>query len=155
MARTAADTPIVTLPATQISLSGYVWLQDLQAQPFDGSNYNGTRGQSRRMEGFEIAMVNPPGDLGLRYQVWIENMNAWSEWYDGGTYAGTKNEGLRCEAFKIELTGYGLLHHGYSVEYMAHQQNNGDIGPFRDGELCGTLGKELRLEGMAVSIVHP
>ena len=146
-------TQLISLPPTLVHLTGYVWLQGIGAEPFTDNQYAGTRGQSRRMEGFEIAFVEPPGTLALRYRVHVENIG-WMDWVDGGTYAGTKNEGLRCEAFQIELTGSGTDPLGYSVEYMAHQEDAGDIGPFYDGAICGTTGEGLRLEGMAVTIVN-
>jgi uncharacterized protein YjdB len=142
---------LVALPNTIVPIIGYVWLESIGQETFTGNQFAGTRGEDRRMEGFEIDLVNPPGTLGLRYRVHVQNLG-WTDWVDGGTYAGTRGESRRCECFQIELTGDGPDPLGYSVEYMAHQQGYGDIGPFRDGTECGSVGEGLRLEGMAVTI---
>ncbi len=146
-------TQLISLPPTLVHLTGYAWLQDIGAESFTDNQFVGTRGQSRRMEGFQIAFVEPPGTLNLQYRVQVENIG-WMDWVDGGTYAGTKGQSLRCEAFEIALTGSGTDPLGYSAEYMAHEENAGDIGPFHDGQLCGSVGEGLRLEGMAVTIVN-
>jgi uncharacterized protein YjdB len=143
----------IDLPATLVGLAGYVWLQDVGREDFINNEYAGTRDQGRRMEGFEVALVNPPGNLGLSYRVQVQNIG-WMPWVDGGTYAGTQGQSLRCEAFEIVITGTGPDPLGYSVQYMSHLEDTGDIGPFSDGALCGTVGQRLRLEGMAVTIVH-
>jgi uncharacterized protein YjdB len=103
------------------------------------------------MEGFEVTLVNPPGTLSLTYRVHVQD-RGWMDWVNGGTYAGTQGESLRDEAFQIEVAGASNDGNQYSVMYMAHQENAGDIGPFFDGAECGSTGQGLRLEGLAVSV---
>ncbi|HWY90421.1 MAG TPA: hypothetical protein VNY31_07090 [Solirubrobacteraceae bacterium] len=145
---------LITLPDTIVGITGYVWLENVGEEGFTDNQFAGTRGESRRMEGFQLAFPHPPGSLGLRYRVHVQSIG-WMDWVDGGTYAGTKDQGLRCECFQIEITGSGPDPFGYLVMYMAHQENHeDDIGPFSEGQACGSVGLGLRLEGMAVTVVN-
>src|SRR5262249_48384283 len=114
------------LQATDVSLEGYVWLEGLGAVEFADNYYAGTRDQGRRMEGFEVNLVNPPGQLGLRYQVYASDL-AWMPPVDGGQYAGTKDQGLALQAFWIHLVNTEVPDGYFTLFYMTHQQDNGDV----------------------------
>ena len=54
------------------------------------------------------------------------------------------------EGFEIECTG--CAEDDYTVVYQAHVDGLGDIGPFRDGEFCGTRGESRRVEAIRVRV---
>lgn len=41
---------------------------------------------------------------------------------------------------------------GFTVSYMAHVENIGDVQWVRDGQFCGTRGQSLRVEGISVRV---
>lgn len=146
---------LIELPETTVHLEGYVWLQNLGEVDFVDSEYAGTRGQSRRMEGFEINLVDPPGDLAIEYAVYASNIG-WMPAVSGGTYAGTKGQSDGLQAFWMKLINQTQGDFVYYLTYMTHQENNGDVetGTFGDGNILpmGGPGSGLRLEGLALTV---
>lgn len=146
-------------------------IQDLGDYPTDGSWVDspeviGTRGQSKRIEGFEIKLTDDiPAGMELRYNVHVQN-KGWlydeddpADWPKDGDYAGTRGESLRIEAVKIVLTDAdGQPVTGYSVQYRGHVQNVGDLPAdetqwLADGDQLGTVGSSQRLEALLVQVV--
>lgn len=160
--------PNYELPATDVGIEGYVWLQDIGEVDFANNSYAGTRDQGRRMEGFQVSLVNPPGNppVAIQYRVYASNygwMPSPDGWVDAGQYAGTKNQGLGLQAFVMQLVNPDVsASTGYVVRYLAHQENNGDI-PLdsggetlpgaADGTTVGDPGSGLRLEGLALTVI--
>jgi uncharacterized protein YjdB len=144
--------PDPPLPATEVHIEGYVWIENQGQVNFVDNNFAGTRGQSLRMEGFQIGLVNPPPNLAIQYRVYISNLS-WMSWIYDNTYAGTQGLGLGMQAFAIRLVGDPQYH----VQYMAHQETSGDIPEYgsnvTDLVWVGDPGSGLRLEGMALTIV--
>ena len=150
----------IVLPPSDLPIEGYVWLQDIGRVNFAGSGYAGTRGESRRMEGFQLDLVDPPGQLAIQYQVYASNIG-WMPVVDGGQYAGTKDRGLGLQAFRIKLLNPAIEPDGgvYCLQYMTHQQDNGDVSsPWADTDGMTIPydgdGSGLRLEGLAVTVIH-
>jgi uncharacterized protein YjdB len=136
-------------PNTPVGLAGLVHIEGKGGVPLANDEFAGTRGESRRLEGFQIAIEPPVGDLGLRYMAHIQDVGDAS-WVDGGGYVGTRDRSLRLEGFAIELTGDAARY--YVVRYSAHLQGTGDTRYHYNGEFCGTRGEERRVEGLEVSV---
>jgi hypothetical protein len=113
------------------------------------SEFLGTRGQSRRLEGFEIR-INPaiPG-LSLQYMAHLQGIGD-VPFVNEGQFVGTRGQSRRLEGFAIQLTGAAA--NNYNVVYMAHLQGSADTGLFRNGQFCGTRGESRRVEGILVRI---
>jgi len=113
------------------------------------NQFVGTRGQSRRLEGFQID-INPavPG-LGLRYMAHLQNIGD-VPFVTDGNFVGTRGESRRLEGFAIETTGANA--NNFDVVYMAHLQNIGDTALARNGQFCGTRGESRRCEGIVVRV---
>ncbi len=110
--------------------------------------FAGTRGQSRRLEGFQLTIHAMP-DLGLRYMAHLEDIGD-VPFVTEGRFVGTRGENRRLEGFAIELTGPAAPN--FDVVYMAHLEGTGDTPFFRNGQFCGTRGESRRVEGILVRI---
>ncbi len=128
-----------------------VHLQNIGDRVFRENEFAGTRGQSRRLEGFELR-INPavPG-LSLRYMAHLQNIGD-VPFVNEGVFVGTRGQSRRLEGFAIELTGAQAVN--FNVIYMAHLEGTGDTGLFSNGQFCGTRGQSKRVEGILVRIEH-
>jgi Matrixin/Clostridial hydrophobic W len=113
------------------------------------NEFIGTRGQSRRLEGFSITQSTPIPNLSLEYMAHLQNIGD-TPWTPQGTFVGTKGQSRRLEGFAIRLVGPQASN--FRVIYMAHIQGLGDTGLFSNGQFCGTKGQSRRVEGMLVRI---
>lgn len=130
-------------------LSGLVHLQDVGDVGWMNDKFNGTIGQSRRLEGFGLQLDPAVPNLGIRYMAHVENVGD-TGWEADGAFIGTRNQGLRLEGFAIELTGGAAGNH--TVTYMANVQDVGLTAFGQDGQYCGTRGLSKRVEGMLVHV---
>eukprot|EP00931_Biecheleriopsis_adriatica_P073098 TRINITY_DN47454_c0_g1_i1.p1 TRINITY_DN47454_c0_g1~~TRINITY_DN47454_c0_g1_i1.p1 ORF type:complete len:510 (-),score=81.78 TRINITY_DN47454_c0_g1_i1:275-1804(-) len=112
----------------------------------------GTKGQSRRLEGFEIRF---PGDTGLEadleYFAHLENVGDTS-WTPAGTFVGTRGQSRRLEGFGIRFKPGSPHEKTCCVRYRAHVENYGDSCWFSDGDFAGTRGESLRCEAIQIQI---
>ena len=107
----------------------------------------GTRGESRRLEGFSIRLPRDIGDVRVTYRCHLQNSGD-TPWLDEGQFCGTRGKSLRLEGFEVRLQGSAKSR--FSIVYQAHLQDSGDTGMFRDGEYAGTRGQSRRVEAMRV-----
>jgi hypothetical protein len=134
----------------EIGIQVVVHLQDIGDQSFRNNEFAGTRGESRRLEGFQLRIDPPVEGLSLRYMAHLQDIGD-VPFVNEGELVGTSGESRRLEGFAIELTGPAA--DKYDVLYMAHVEGIGDTGFFKNGEFCGTRGESRRIEGILVRIV--
>ena len=108
----------------------------------------GTSGQSKRLEGINIKLLNNDSNININYQVHVQDIG-WQDWKTDGEMAGTSGQSLRLEAIKICLENTNE----YSIRYRVHVQNIGWQDWKTDGEMAGTSGQSLRLEAIQVEII--
>jgi uncharacterized protein YjdB len=140
--RTVASSPAVGLP-----LTGFVHVQDLGDLPLRDGVWAGTKGQSRRLEGFSVNFAAPVPGLGLAYICHLQD-GGDTPWMPGGSFCGTKGQSRRLEGFAIRLAGANAA--SYDVFYECHVQDIGDMGPVKNGAFCGTRGQSRRVEAILV-----
>jgi uncharacterized protein YjdB len=133
-----------------LGLNVLVHLQDIGDVNYRDSEFAGTRGQSRRLEGYQISFDPFVPHLSMEYMAHLQDIGD-TGWYHDGQFCGTRGQSRRLEGFAIQLTGSQASH--YSVEYMAHLQDIGDTGWYHDGQFCGTRGQSRRVEGISVKVV--
>ena len=135
---------------TNPKLDVLVHLQGLGDTAAHDDQFAGTRGQSRRLEGFRL-QFNPeiPG-LSMKYMAHLESTGD-VPFVNEGQFVGTRGQSRRLEGFAIELTGPSAAN--FDVIYMAHLQGTGDTGFFQNGQFCGTRGQSRRVEGILVRVV--
>lgn len=100
-------------------------------------------------------MNNAP-NYSIRYRVHIQNIG-WSNWAYDGEIAGTEGRSLRLEAIEIQVidkSAAGLGRDSQNtntlINYRGHIQDVGDTGWCSNGEILGTSGRSLRLEGFKI-----
>ncbi len=128
-----------------IALKVSVHIQGLGDREFGSQEWAGTRGQSKGIEGFSIALASPIPGLKLEYMAHLAGVGD-TPWIDAGQYVGTRNENRRVEGFAVRLVGAESVK--YDVCYVGHIQDMGDTPILSDGKYCGTRGKALRVEAM-------
>jgi len=137
--------PTPALPGLDV----LVHLQDFGDRVFREFRFAGTRGQSRRLEGFQININPPVPGLSMRYMAHLQDI-ADTAFVNEGQFVGTRGQSRRLEGFAIQLAGASAAN--YTVSYMAHLQDTGDTQFFRDGQFCGTRGQSRRVEGISVKV---
>ncbi len=134
---------------SNLKLDVLVHLQGIGDVASRDDQFAGTRGQSRRLEGFQL-QFNPliPG-LGMRYMAHLQGI-ADVPFVNAGQFIGTRGQSRRLEGFAIQLTGPVAAN--FNVVYMAHLQGTGDTSFFQNGQFCGTRGMSRRVEGILVRV---
>lgn len=141
---------------------------------------SGTSGQSLRLEAIKIRLTGAIAKQhDIYYRVHAQNVG-WMGWAKNGAASGTAGYSYRLEAIEIKLVRKGGSAPGstsmpyqstnpneqpdepapevnvpateHAVRYQTHVQDVGWQGWKRNGEMAGTSGKSLRLEGMNIEI---
>jgi len=131
------------------ALNVLVHLQGLGDRVFRENEFAGTRGQARRLEGFQLRINPPVAGLSMRYMAHLQGLGD-VPFVNEGQFVGTRGQARRLEGFAIQLTGAAAAN--FNVFYMAHLQGTGDTAVFRNGQFCGTRGQARRVEGILVRI---
>lgn len=124
----------------------------------------GTSGRSLRLEAIEIRLKGVLASIyDIYYRVHAQNIG-WMDWAKNGQSAGTAGFSYRLEAIQIQLVPKGGAAPGPTVvpfrdaneiktiKYQTHVQDIGWQGWKSNGEVAGTSGQSLRLEGMYIGI---
>lgn len=124
---------------------------------FSDNVWAGTRGQSKRIEGFKVNCNPSINDASLRYFAHLQGIGD-TNWFKEGQFCGTRGQQRRLEGFAIRLEGPSS--NMYNVYYKAHLEGIGNTGWYRNGEFCGTRGQSRRCEAVLVrieprKITHP
>jgi hypothetical protein len=133
-----------------VSLQIVVHLENIGDIAFRENELAGTRGQSRRLEGFSVTISPAIPGLTLRYMAHLQDIGD-TPFVNEGQFVGTRGQSRRLEGFAINLIGSSASN--YDVSYMAHLQGIGDTAFYQNGQFCGTRGQSRRVEGILVRIV--
>jgi len=133
--------------AQHIALTGVVHMQGLGDSPLQDATWAGTKGQSRRLEGFAVNFTSPVPGLGIEYMCHVAGLGD-QQWVPGGSFCGTRGQGRSLEGLAVRLTGANAAK--YDVVYACHLEFAGDMGPVKNGTFCGTRGQSRRLEAIEV-----
>ncbi len=138
---------------------------------------SGTTGESKRLEALEIRLTGSEAEnYDVYYCTHVQNIG-WMDWVKNGERSGTEGFALRQEALCIMILPKGSeapasLGDGSSssaasasaaaptptpstldgLSYSTHIQNIGWQDFVADGNLSGTTGQSLRLEGIKIAI---
>lgn len=126
-----------------------VHLAEIGDKEFRNGEFAGTRGQSRRLEGFKLSIVPRIPDLSISYMAHLQNTGD-TPWVNEGKFIGSRGEHRRLEGFAINLTGSESSK--YNVFYMCHLEDISDSPVYSNGQFCGTRKQSRRLEGLKVWI---
>ena len=145
----ASTAPSPTEIGAAIGLRIVAHLQGVGDRTFREKEYAGTRGESRPVEGFEIAIDPPIPGLSLHYMGHVAGTGD-TPWLQAGQFLGSRGQGKQIEGFAIRLDGPEAPK--YNVFYTAHVARMGDTQKFGNGRYCGTKGQSLPIEGIQVWI---
>jgi hypothetical protein len=134
---------------TNLKLDVLVHLSGIGDTLTHDDEFAGTRGQSRKLEGFQL-WLNPqvPG-LSLQYMAHLAGIGDVA-FVNEGQFIGTRGQARGVEGFAIVLTQPAATN--FDVFYMAHLQGTGDTPFFQNGQFCGTRGQSRSVEGILVRI---
>lgn len=125
-----------------------------------GGQLAGTVGRALPTEAYEIKLT---GELANKYDVYyrVHSSNVgWLGWAKNGQSAGTEGFGFKVEAVQIKLipkynsapsVGNSFLK-SEKVAYQTHVKNIGWQSSVTNGDVAGTTGKNLWVEGLKLSI---
>ena len=133
-----------------IGYSTHVQTYGWQGFKFDGDTA-GTSGQSKRLEGIQLKLVDQPYEGSIQYKTHVQTYG-WQDWVSDGATSGTTGEAKRLEAIQIQLTGEMADH--FDIYYRVHSQTYGWLGWAKNGESAGTEGYGKRLEAIEVLLVE-
>lgn len=111
-----------------------------------GNDWCGTRGESRRLEGFSVTLPQHIGDVRLSYLCHVEGKGDIG-WLSEGEYCGTRDESRRVEGLSFRLEGSDAG--PFTIAYQAYVHGIGDTQVFRNGQFAGTRG-ESQIEAIRV-----
>ncbi len=121
---------------------------------------SGTSGKGLRLEAIKIRLT---GELAKQYDIYyrVHCQNfGWMGWAKNGAESGSAGYGYRLEAIEIKLVekngkAPGSTANSYRqnfITYQTHVQNLGWQGLVNVGEMSGTSGQSLRLEGIKINL---
>lgn len=120
----------------------------------------GTSGQSKRLEAIKIKLS---GEAANQYEIYYRvhaQSYGWLDWAKNGEAAGSEGYSKRLEGIEIRLVKKGEAAPGSTsrpfvckmIKYQTHVQNIGWQSEKADGEMSGTSGQYLRLEGIKIHL---
>ena len=141
------------LVAAHVSNVG--WMEEVHA-----GEVAGTVGRGLPMEAVRISLSGP---ISEQYDIWYRVHSAdygWGGWASNGSAAGTQGLSKAAQAVQVLLLPKGSSAPGstadafrsYAVAYTAHVQDVGWQSRVADGETAGTVGRNLNLEAISVSL---
>ena len=109
------------------------------------TGFAGTRGQSRRLEGFQILPTGLPPGVTFSYSAHLEGKGDTSLVTDG-SFVGTRGLSRRLEGLTIFLTGPEAAN--YNLFYFVSLIGTGDTDLVSSGQFVGTRGQSIAVEGI-------
>ncbi len=120
---------------------------------------SGTQGESKRLEAIQIKLTE---GMAEHYDIWYRvhaQKYGWMGWTKNGGLSGTAGYSYRLEGIEIRILSKGSSAPGstdtpfrFPVSYRTHVQRQGWQAYARDGEMSGTSGQSLRLEGININV---
>ncbi|URZ87776.1 glucosaminidase domain-containing protein [Floricoccus penangensis] len=145
---------------THVQNKGWLpWVSD--------NRMSGTTGQSLRLEGIKIRLT---GEVSSKYDIYYRvhiQDKGWLGWAKNGESAGSSGMSKRLEGINVKLVPKGQSFNTGSdaflepapapapipnVNYSTHVQDIGWQKYVSNGELSGTSGLSLRLEGIKINL---
>ena len=152
--------PIAGGISYQTHVQGIGW-----QEPVENGQVSGTLNQNLQIEALKI---NLTGELAKQYDVYYRahcQGHGWLGWAKNGEAAGTEGYGYRLEAMQVVLVKKGesapgdtqnhFVEKGPSVFYQTKIQNLGWLNTVADGTATGTIGQELRMESLKMTVSGP
>ena len=147
--KAGTGSPVSKISGARVGYNTHVQTYGWQNFVYDGA-MSGTSGQSKRLEGIQINLVDKPYSGDIVYRTHVQTYG-WQTWKKNGQMSGTSGESKRLEGIQIYLTGEMAKH--YDVYYRVHAQTYGWLDYAKNGVMAGTSGLSKRLEGINIVLV--
>lgn len=131
--------------------------------PVSDEALSGTTDKALRLEAIRVNLTGTVAqNFDVYYRVYVQS-KGWLGWAQNGASAGTQGFSLRLEGIQIQLVKKGaafdtggetFISSEMVVNYQTHIQTVGWQAPVKDGEVSGTFGQALRLEGIKINIAN-
>ena len=121
-----------------------------QGKKADGE-ISGTEGKGKRLEAFNVVLVDQEYDGDILYKSYIEGSGWEINYKSNGDVSGSTGKSKRIEAIRMKLTGDML--EKYDIYYKVHVQGFGDLGWAKNDEIAGSFGYSYRIEALEVKLV--
>jgi hypothetical protein len=148
-ARDSTPTPIPTptpLPVQDVKIQYRAFVQDRGWLEWQNEGGNaGTTGESRRIEAFEMRVIQGPPGTKIKYRALVQDIGWEGSYREDGQTSGTTNTGKQIEAIQVGLE----LPPGSPPNYLHLETYVADwqwIGYVRDFWIAGTTGQSRRME---------
>ena len=145
----SSSVPVSKTSGALVGYNTHVQTYGWQNFVYDGG-MAGTSGQSKRLEGINIKLVDKPYSGDIVYRTHVQKYG-WQAWKKNGQMSGTSGEAKRLEGIQIYLTGEMAKH--YDVYYRVHAQTYGWLDWAKNGAMAGTSGLSKRLEAINIKLV--
>lgn len=146
----ASSAPAAKMTGAAVGYNTHVQTYGWQPYVYDG-DMAGTQGESKRLEGIHIELIDKPYPGDIVYRTHIQTYGWEPYWMGNGEMSGTSGEAKRLEGIQIFLTDEMAEH--YDVYYCVHAQTYGWLDWAKNGEMAGTSGLAKRLEGIRIRLV--
>lgn len=113
-------------------------------------NTSGTVGQSKAVDALRIDNSLSAQGISVNYSSY--NGSAWSSEVSNGAVSGSESNSPALEAVKIKLTGTKAS--AFDVYYRVHSKVFGWLGWAKNGEVAGSTGFGLPVEGIEIVFVQ-
>src|SRR5438445_1726705 len=100
-----------------------VHLQDYGDRTFRDGAWAGTKGESRRLEGFQVSPNHTPNGVRLEYMAHLQGIGD-TAWVSEGEFVGTRGQSRRVEGIAFRLRGREAS--TYVAVYQRHLEGVGD-----------------------------
>ena len=141
--------PVSKISGSLVGYNTHVQTYGWQNYAYDGA-MAGTKGESKRLEGIHINLVDKPYSGDIVYRTHVQKYG-WQSWKKNGQMSGTSGKSKRLEGIQIYLTGEMAKH--FDVYYRVHAQTYGWLDYAKNGGMAGTSGLSKRLEGINIVLV--
>ena len=145
-----SSAPEAKISGASVGYNTHVQTYGWQSYRYDGA-MAGTQGESKRLEGIHIELIDKPYAGDIVYRTHIQSYGWEPYWMGNGEMSGTSGESKRLEGIQIFLTDQMAEH--YDVYYCVHAQTYGWLDWAKNGEMAGTSGLSKRLEGIRIKLV--
>lgn len=123
---------------------------------------SGTAGQSNWIEAVQIKLTgNNASNYDIYYRSHVSEIG-WLDWAKNGELSGTQGYGYAVQAIQIVLLPKGDTAPGSTLvpfkigtvkmQYQAHVQDIGWQTEVKNGEIAGTVGKNLKVEALKIRL---
>lgn len=113
----------------------------------EAGEWCGTRGESRRLEGFAVWLPPDIANVELRYKCHVQGSGD-TGWISQGQFCGTRGQSKRIEGIALRLDGPRAA--GFHIAYQVYMHGAGNSHIVKDGGYAGTRGQGRQVEAIRV-----